>query len=405
MLVRFLPFVFLLPAFAAAQPNAQKSAEHLIGTVTAIDSAAQTVTVKQDKNGTEYTARLGETKTILSVPPGTKPADLRQVARRITAADIHQGDRIELYYSADATNGNTIAPRAAVVMSGSALEAARAAEAEAWQHSTVGVVASVDPTAQILSIIVRTPEGSKPMTLTASPSTQFTRYSVASPKSPAAANFSDIQPGDILRVIGETSPDGTTMAAQKVYIAPRQLPAVVVSNADGKLVVKDLRNKQNVTVEVTPQTQIHKLPLPIAYALARRLNPSFRGAPAAGRQAGSPSSESSAHYGPPSGEARGTGAPEEAGAARPQRMGGMAGAAIRGPGDLSRLIENSPAIAVTDLKPGDAIVISGAPEPGGSGLIASTIVAGVDPIFQSAPPREGQSLGNWSLDMSVPSTE
>ena len=72
-------------------------------------------------------------------------------------------------------------------------------------------------------------------------------------------------------------------------------------------------------------------------------------------------------------------------------------------GDLSQLLERVPQIGVSDLKTGDAVVVSGATANDKSRLFANSVIAGVEPIFQSAPPRQGQSLGgDWSLDMAIP---
>ncbi len=399
----------LLPAFAlllfaaacVAQQTSTTSARassKIVGTVATVDTANQSVTVKEDKTNTEYTVQLAGTKTIFSVPPGTKPEDLKKVAKRISATDIQPGDRIEIYYLPSSASGNAIAARAAIVMSGSALQAARLAEAEAWQHSTVGVISSVDRASGTLLMNTRTPEGTRPVTVSVSDSTQFTRYSAQDPKTPAPSSLADIQPGDIIRVIGDATPDGSKITAQKIYLAPEQLPAQVVSISGNTLTVKDLRNKQNVTVQVTSQTQIHKLPEQVAYVLARRINPAFRNAAGnnSGNQTGAPSFGGRAGEGMSQARWQGQGG---AGAGGP-------GGHMRTPGDLSRLIESAPQIQLSDLKPGDAVAISGAPAPQDhSQLIASTIVAGVEPIFQSAPPRQGQSLGDWSLDMSMPSME
>ncbi|MGH9350670.1 MAG: hypothetical protein ACRD2G_00645, partial [Terriglobia bacterium] len=71
----------LLAAISSARqapaPSARPAAR-IVGTVTAVNKANQSITVKQDKTGTEYTAQLAGTKTILSVPPGTKPGDLKK---------------------------------------------------------------------------------------------------------------------------------------------------------------------------------------------------------------------------------------------------------------------------------------------------------------------------------------
>jgi hypothetical protein len=153
---------------------------------------------------------------------------------------------------------------------------------------------------------------------------------------------------------------------------------VVSIGADGKqLTLKDLATKKPVEVAVGENTNIHKLPPELAMRLARRLNPSTRQA------------------GPPSGSA---GQPEAApnGTTAPTREG------VQGPrnGDISQIIERLPKINLADLKPGDAVVAFGIATNGNNGqLDATNIVAGVEPILQSAPAgRGGEALGgDWGL--------
>lgn len=69
------------------------------------------------------------------------------------------------------------------------------------------------------------------------------------------------------------------------------------------------------------------------------------------------------------------------------------------------MIANVPKIAVSDLKPGDAIIVSGAATSAdNSHLIATNIIAGVEPILRAAPARQGtQSMGDWGLgDIAAP---
>ena len=62
------------------------------------------------------------------------------------------------------------------------------------------------------------------------------------------------------------------------------------------------------------------------------------------------------------------------------------------------MLERLPKINATDLKPGDAVVVSGTPIGGDKlHLLATNVIAGVEPIFQSASPRQMQSLGDWGL--------
>jgi hypothetical protein len=73
-----------------------------------------------------------------------------------------------------------------------------------------------------------------------------------------------------------------------------------------------------------------------------------------------------------------------------------------GNGDLSQALERVPKIAATDLKTGNAVVVSGAPSPSDKAVIlASNVIAGVEPIFQSASPRQMQSLGDWGNSLNT----
>ena len=68
--------------------------------------------------------------------------------------------------------------------------------------------------------------------------------------------------------------------------------------------------------------------------------------------------------------------------------------------DLQQALERMPPMMLTDLKPGDALIISSTK---GAGLTAITLVAGVEPFLASAPKTGGQvNLGSWSFDGGIP---
>src|SRR5206468_11515048 len=77
--------------------------------------------------------------------------------------------------------------------------------------------------------------------------------------------------------------------------------------------------------------------------------------------------------------------------------GGAPGMRPAGNGDLSQLIDRIPKVSAGDLKKGDAVIVAGSPSAADkSSLLAANVIAGVEPIFQSASPRQAQSLGgDW----------
>jgi hypothetical protein len=368
--------------------NAQDSAatkqalEHVLGTITAVDSNAHTVTVKEDKTGTSYTVLLAETKTLLKVEPGAK--DLKS-AVRITADDLQTEDRVDARGLKSSDNSNTLTARSVVLMSARALQQAHQAQAAEWQHSTAGVVTSIDGAGGKLSATVKTAEGAKPVAIETTGQTEFTRYAPENPKTPAPSQLTQIQVGDQVRVIGEKSADGATIAAQKVYSgAFRTISGTVASiGADGKSVtVKDLATKKAVEISLGEDAAVRKLPTMMAMMLARRFNPTYK--PAEGAPAG--------------------GAPPAA-SGQTLRMGG-GGGPRGGNGDISQMLERAPKIALSDLKQGDAVVVSGAATGAdNTRLLATNVIAGVEPILQAAPTRQGgQGLGgDWGLgEMAAP---
>lgn len=397
----------VLAQSAAADTAPKTPLEHLLGTVTAVDAAAQTITVKDDKSGAESVIAVGATRTLLKVAPGSK--DLKS-AVRITAADLQPGDRVDVRGSKPDVSANAMTARSVVLMSARDLAQKRQAEVEAWQKSTVGTVTALDAGAHSFAINTRTAEGPQPITVQTADSTEWSRYSSASPKVAAHSALSDLQVGDQVRILGNKNPDGT-LSAEKIYSAPvRTIAATITSIApDGKqIVAKNIQTKQPVTIVLPATAVVRKLDPQMAAVMARRFN---GGAGSAGN--GRPASAAGASAAPGgdhmSASATESQAPPAANGNAPSAMGPGAAAGPGGPGgmrrggDLSHLLERIPEIGAVDLKPGDAIVIWGMAGPDGGSVDAQTILAGVEPILQSAPPRQGQSLSaDWGLDMGTP---
>jgi hypothetical protein len=391
----WLPLLLAVSSAAFAQDAAapaKQPMDHVLGAVTAVDPAAHTVTVAEDKTGTSYTILLADTKSFLKVEPGAK--DLTN-AQRIAADDLQVGDRVD----ARGRKGDpptTLSARGLVLMSARDLQKAHQDQAAAWQKATSGTVSSLDPAAGKMTLNARTPDGPKPITIETSKTTEFTRYAPDSPKTPAPSQFAQIQDGDQLRVIGDKSDDGASIKAQRVYSgAFRTLSATVTSiGADGKsLVIKDLATKKPIQLSLNDDSAIRKLPPEMATRLARRFNPAYK---PAGVAASTPDGSG--------GGANPTPSAESGGNANFQRGAGGGGGGMRNGGDMSQMLERLPKIAVTELKAGDALVVSGvALGADNSKLLAINLIAGVEPILQSAPQRQNSMASDWGLgEMSVP---
>ena len=366
-----------------------KPTEHVLGSITGVDPNLHTITVKADGTDAIHTVSIGATRTLLKVRPGAKDV---KGAQRIQAADLAIGDRVDVRGFKMEADPGAINARSVILMSARDLQEVHEMQSAAWRKASGGIVSAADPAAQKLTVNVRGPAGISTVIVDASHA-QFLRFSPEQPQTPSASQFTGIKPGDEIRILGEKSADGSALTAEKIYSGTFKTTAgtVVSLNPDGKgLIVKDLSTKQPVTVALSPTAAIHKLPPTMAMMLARRFNPNSKGGqpdgtatpPAAEPQASSATEKSTGAAGP-GGEMRPGGG-----------SGRMRGAAN---GDLSQMLNRLPVIELADLKPGDAVIVSGAPETGNAQtLVATAVIAGVEPIFQSASPRQAQSLGDWT---------
>jgi len=376
------------PTFGQDAPAPKAALDHVLGTITAVDKAAKTVTVKEDKTGTVEVIQLTSTKTLLKVEPTAK--DLKS-AVRITSDDLEEGDRVDVRGTKVEETPITLSAKSVILMSARDLEVTHKEQAAAWAKATSGRVTAVDPASGKITVEARLGGAPAPITVQTAAATEFTRYDPATGK-PAPSQISQIQPGDQLKVLGDKNADGTAVTGQKVYTGAFRTLSVTVTaiGADGKsITAKDLATKKDVQIDLNTDASIHKLTPMMAGFLARRLNPSAAGTMPAGAPAGGPPAGAMPAGGPPAG-----GPPS----------GGPGGA---GRGDISQMIDRTPTIALTDLKPGDALVISGvATGADNSKLLANTIIAGVEPILQSAPAQRGggRSMGSdWGLgEMTAP---
>jgi hypothetical protein len=201
-----------------------------------------------------------------------------------------------------------------------------------------------------------------------------------------AGTLAEIHPGDQARARGERGADGANLSAEEIVSGSFRNIAGTVNSVDASsstLSVHDLLSKKTVTVKTTPDSQLRQLPAEMAQRMAARLKKTGAGAAASGGS-GSNSSASgqSANAGSAGGMATG-----ESGASR--RPGGAP--------DLQQMLNRLPAVPLTDLHKGDAVIILSTQGSDGVGT-AITLLTGVEPILQAAPNATGASiLTPWSL--------
>jgi len=363
----------VLPTALALCANvvwAQQPAANTVGVVTKIDAAERQIVLKTDA-GAEITVALQPTASFRRVAPGEN--DLRN-ATTIAITDINAGDRV-LARGRPSDDQKTVAATLIVVMSQADIAKKQAGERADWdKRGVIGVVTAVSPSD--IAISVRSGGATKSLIITPAPNAQIRRYAPDSIKFSDAkpSTLAEIKTGDQVRALGDKNDDGSKMAAQEIISgAFRELAATILSidTAKNEMRVNDLASKKPVIVRINSESNLRKLPPPMAQMLAARNRPPEEGA--RGDAGGRGAVAADGRGGNPEGRGRGG----------------------RG-GDLTQMLERIPKVTLADLKSGDAIIVLSTVGATPDQLTAITMLAGVEPILTKPGTREMQ-LGSWSL--------
>lgn len=370
------------PAVGSASPQVAKA----VGTIKSIQPDSITVVAE---TGPEVTAQLTPSTKILRIPPGEK--DLKN-ATVLQVQDLQTGDRV-LVRGPASKNGDAqiITALAVIVMKQADVAAVHQHELDQWQKEGVGgLVTKVDAGTGDITISSSGLGTKRTTVIHVSKDTVLRRYAPGSVKFDDAkpAPIEQIKPGDQLLARGTRSPDGTELNAEEVVSGTfRSIagPVKAVDAANDTITVQDVIAKVAVTVKVSADSQMWKLPPEMAQRFAMRLKGGAGGANGDHAGPGGPSSAASA-----------TGATRQ-GTESPAGRGSGG----NGPPDLQRMLSRLPNIKLTDLQKGDVVYVLATEGASPELIMASKLVAGVEPILTAAPNRSASSLlAPWSLSAS-----
>jgi hypothetical protein len=394
----------------AAAQGAKAKYVSVIGTVENVDAGGKSLAFKTDKGETP-TIKFDEKTQFLRLPAGE--TDTKK-ATRAASGDVSTGDRAIARLKADETG----APAVFLYFTKQTDLAQRQKKSDDdWATQSVnGTVKSVDVPGKKVVITARLGFGpAKDVTLDAAGSVEYLRFSLDNGKyEPNTAGLSPIQTGDQVRVLGAKNADQTEIKLEAIMSGTfKSVPVLVksVDTATGSILATDLVSKKPVTINIKPDTLLKRLDDATALLMARRLNPSFqaegggRGGRGGGRGQGAAAPGGNAGGGNPeaAGQAPGT---VKAGAFGAGGGRGGQGGGGRGGGrnaDPNKVLDQQPSIELADLKPGEPVVVTGAPSTDMAKMTAVSVVAGVDPILRAAPQNGPDPLGgNWNFGGAGP---
>jgi len=374
-------FVPLSPATSdqvqEAQPPASAGTAKPVGVVKAISGNVISLTTDA---GSTVNILIGDSTRMVRIAPGQK--DLKDAAP-IQLQAVQVGDRM-LARGMASDDGKSVAASSIVLMKESDVTAKQERDREDWQKRGVGgLVSKVDAGDGTITLSAAALSHAKPVTIRISKKTIIRRYS------PDSVKFDDAKPGtldqinagDQLRARGERNPDGTELAADEVVSGTFRNVAGLVTATDAgsnTITVTDLGTKKPVTLSITADSQLRKLPPAFAQRIAQRLRgDNSDAAPGAAGSGGSPPAK-----------AGGNMASGNAGGSRPG-----------GPADFQQMLKRMPAVTLADLQKGDAVMIVTTQGTATTQPTAITLLSGVEPILSASPNsnRAAMLLSPWNL--------
>jgi hypothetical protein len=345
---------------------AQQRPAGIIGEVISIET--NRASIKTDKGETLNVTIDSETK-YLRIAPGEKTLNN---AKPIATTDIRPGDRVFAQLKATKDPASTAAQKL-IVISKAELEEKHQKDAAEWRKRGVfGIVTSVNPQAQEITLRLPSFMGeNRTMVVEAPGNVSFRRYSHQSIKysDSKESSFTEIKVGDQLRALGTKNADNSRMVAEAIVSGSFKVVAGRISNVDSQnklLQIEDVESRRPLQIALQSDTTIKNLPEEIVSAFIQRQ--------------------------------RGNRDQEAAVPSQPRQP--------RPASDIQESLERLPASSLEQLKPGDQVIVSSMGNPDAQKLTAITILSGVDPILRlvRAPAgrnNQGITLTGAGLDFGM----
>ena len=314
----------------------------MVGTVSQFKAETAEIEIKPD-NGAAVAMKVTADTIAQKVAPGV--TDLKK-AESIQITDVALGDRVLATPEAGTSNLRRI-----VVMSATDIVKKNEADRMDWARRGVsGVVAA--KSGNEVTLKIRTWPGESQAVVTVTEKTSFKRYAPDSVKFADAksSKLAEISVGDQVRARGVKSEDGLKVTAEDVVFGTFVTKAGTITavNAETReITVKDLANNKPLTIRITADSQIKKMP---EMAGMRDGRGGLRGA-----------------------------------------AGG--GSAERGM-DINAMLERMPPAKLEDLKAGETIVVSSTKGAKSNEVTAIMMLANADGILQMIAAQSGGGRGS-----------
>ena len=301
--------------------------------------------------GNVVTVTLSDRTVFMRIPPGEKTRDK---FIKIEPTDFGMGDSV-FARGRMSEDRKSMPALEFYVMSKGDIAEKRERERNEWRtRGIAGTISALNAETKEITVDARTAEGPKPIVVASTAETKFRRYAPDSVRfgDAKSSSFAELKVGDQVRALGTKSADGARFTPEEIVTGAFQTISGSITEIDAEkkeIKIKDLQSQQVVTIVVSKDSSMRRLTPEMITALAP---------------------------------------PKDAKPETPPKAGG----------DLQEMFDQLPAVALSELKPGDSILISSTKGADPARVIAIAIVSGVGPLLQNQAGRASAvSLGAMSL--------
>lgn len=298
-----------------------------------------------------------------------------KTATPATLSDISNGDKL-MVTGVLAEDKKSLPARAIYLMTKSDIAERNASQNERWTTRGIsGRVASVNQDTKQITIEVRGLMGTTNTVISPTQNVTVKRYAPNSINysQAVAGTIAAIQPGEMLRAVGDRSQDGASFIAEEIITGAFQTVAGSVKAVDvenNQITITNLQTNTDVIVSLASASTLKRFP----EEMAQRMAMTPGGQPGAGQGPGQGPGRRPGAGGTPQGQP-GQGTPGQGG------RGGFGGAPR---GGIDEMLERFPTIGAGDLKVGEMVAISSSKNGDEKNVTAIKLLAGVEPFIRAA---------------------
>ena len=333
----------------------------LVGEVMSIEKTASQVSIKTKEN--ELVAiSFDENTDYKRVPPGETTLNK---AVPVTLADIAIGDQVYAR-GVISENGSRFPVRQLVIMAKVDIARKREQERADWRkRGIVGSVKAINNTSKEISLLARSPEGNRPITITTGEGVRYRRYAPESVKFSSArpSSFAELKVGDQVRALGEKSADGSRFTPEEIVSGSfRTLVGTIteVNATTGEIKINDLSTKRPLTIVTKAESLVRRISPELIALLVPK-----KGQPPPGAQGGAAPANTSAPV------------------------------ANKKP-DVEEELEKLKTLAISELQPGEMVIVTSTIGNDASRLTAIAVLTGVNALVKAlqanVPPASRNEL-------------